>query len=74
MSDPLKNFGGNFIKSSPSSRGIADEPSVPQEQEESPRAEEMIDALYYVLMERLDRIEKQLQTIIESCQNPKSHS
>ena len=65
----------NFLQNpGPSSRGIADEPSVPLEQEESPKAEEMIDALYYVLMERLDRIEGQLATIIDLCQNPKSHS
>lgn len=74
MSDHLKNFGEKFIKSGPSSRGIADTTPVAQEQEESPKAEEMIDALYYVLMERLDKIDAQLQTIIESCQNPKSHS
>lgn len=74
MSDIKKNFGENFIKSGPSSRGIADEPSVPQQQEESPKAEEMIDALYYILVERLDRIERQLATILDVCQNPKSHS
>ena len=70
-----KKFSDGFLENpAPSSRGIADEPSVPQEQEEGPSAQMMIDALYYVLTERLDRIEGQLATIIDLCQNPKSHS
>jgi hypothetical protein len=74
MATPKKFSDGFLENPGPSSRGIADEPPVPQEQEESPRAGEMIDALYYVLTERLDRIESQLKTIIDLCQNPKSHS
>jgi hypothetical protein len=74
MTDPKKFSDGFLQNPGPSSRGIADEPPVPLEQEESPKAEEMIDALYYVLMARLDRIEEQLKTIIDVCQNPKSHS
>ena len=70
-----KKFSGEFLENpAPSSRGIADEPSVPNRQEEGPTPQQMIDALYYVLTERLDRIEGQLNTIIDLCQNPKSHS
>ena len=74
MATPKKFSDGFLENPAPSSRGIADEPSVPQQQEESPKAEEMIDALYYILMERLDHIEGQLATILDLCQNPKSHS
>ena len=74
MADPKKNFDGFIQNPAPSSRGIADEPSVPNRQEEGPTPQQMIDALYYVLTERLDRLESQLNTIMDLCQNPKSHS
>lgn len=50
-----KNFLGDFSKKPTSGRSLTDEPVQDPEQ---PSPEQMIDALYFVLMERLDRIEE----------------
>lgn len=61
MPDP-KNFATQFLTKPASSRSLTD--PVPEEQLEEPKepsAQEMIDSLYVILMERLDKIEALLQ-------------
>ena len=61
MPDP-KNFATQFLTKPASSRSLTD--PVPEEQLEEPKepsAQQMIDSLYVILMERFDKIEAMLQ-------------
>lgn len=69
-----KNFPAGFLQKPTSSRGIGDAPEPQIEETPLPSPQLMIDALYEVLMERLDRIEHTQKTIIELCHEMKSHS
>ena len=63
-----KNFAPQFLQKSASERSLTD--PVPEEQLEEPNTptpEVMIDALYNILMERLDKIEALIQKDCE-CQ------
>lgn len=60
-----KKFFDGFSENSGPSRGIADITSVPDPEEDTPSAEEMIDALYFILTQRLDRIEEKIESILE---------
>lgn len=59
-----KNFDPKISLKSTSERSISD-PIVEEEvkEEEAPTPQRMIDALYYVLMERLDIIEKKIDEL-----------
>jgi hypothetical protein len=70
MIDPQKISPENFKKSEP--RGLAD--PIPEPEEQMPSVEEMIDIFFQVMMKRMDDLDDQLQTIIESCQEMKSRS
>lgn len=68
MSD-LKNFSPDFLMGSrPSvSRGIADAPVQDEVVDDAvPTPQVMIDALYSVLMERLDVIEAKLDRLLDA--------
>lgn len=54
-----------FFKNSGPVRGITDITSEPEVEEETFSPEEMIDALYLFLVERLDKIEAQVQEVLE---------
>lgn len=69
-----KNFSMDFLAKPTSSRGIGDPVETPKEESPEPSPQVMIDALYNILMERLDQIEAKQQTIIELCHEMKSHS
>lgn len=69
MLDPEKILQLDFGKSS--SRGLTDPEPQPQPETEEVSPQEMIDALYLIMMERFDKLEK---TIIELCQEMKSRS
>lgn len=59
-----KNFDPKISLKSTSERSISDpivEPEV--KEEEAPTPQRMIDALYYVLMERLDNIEQKIDKL-----------
>lgn len=60
-----QKFSDGFLKNSGPARGISDITSVPFEEEESPSPEMMIDALYLFLVERLDKIDAQIESILE---------
>jgi len=64
MSD-FKNFSPEFIMGSrtSASRGITDEHVEVEDSEPVPSPQQMIDALYYALMERLDAIEAKLDRL-----------
>ena len=64
MGNSKKFFDGISENSGPS-RGIADITSVPEPEDDTPSAEEMIDALYFVLTKRLDEIEAKIESILE---------
>jgi len=65
-----KNFATQFLTKSSSSRSLTD--PVPEQEEpleeDVPTPQEMIDSLYRILMQRLDKIEAMLR---EDCQCPK---
>lgn len=69
MLDPQKISQLDFGKSS--SRGLTDPEPQPQHETEEVSAQEMIDVLYTVMMQRFDALEK---TIIELCHEMKSRS
>jgi FixJ family two-component response regulator len=59
-----KNFATQFLTKPASSRSLTD--PVPEEEEtleqpELPTPQEMIDSLYTILMQRLDKIEKLIE-------------
>jgi len=64
MGNSKKFFDGISENSGPS-RGIADITSVPEPEEDTPSAEEMIDALYFILTNRLNEIEAKIESILE---------
>lgn len=64
MGDSKKFFEGFSVNSGPS-RGIADITSVPEEQEEVPSAQVMIDALYYAMITRLEEMDQKLERILQ---------
>jgi hypothetical protein len=69
MSD-AKNFASQVFQKSASSRSLTDpvpETEEPIEQEQLPTPQYMIDSLYYVLMERLDKIESLLSPQDKEC-------
>lgn len=55
-----KNFSTEFLTKSTSSRSISDPLPEPELEENKPTAEQMIDALYGILMVRLDKIEEKI--------------
>lgn len=59
-----KKFFDGFSEVSGPSRGISDITSVPEPEEEMPSAQEMIDALYTVMTQRLDEIDAKIERII----------
>jgi hypothetical protein len=65
-----KNFATQIFTKSASSRSLTD--PVPEQEEaleeDLPTPQEMIDSLYQILMQRLDKIEALIQ---EDCQCPK---
>jgi hypothetical protein len=65
-----KNFASQIFQKSASSRSLTD--PVPEQEEpleeDVPTPQEMIDSLYRILMQRLDKIESLIQ---EDCQCPK---
>jgi hypothetical protein len=69
MLNPQKISQLDFGKSS--SRGLADPEPQPQPETEEVSPQEMIDALYTIMMQRFDKLEK---TIIELCKEMKSRS
>lgn len=65
MSNP-KNFGAQFSTKPSSSRSLTDPvPEEPEVTEEAPQAtpQQMIDALYYIMMQRFDEIEKKIDKL-----------
>ena len=63
-----KNFATQFLGKSTSSRSLTDPvPEEKLEEPELPSAQVMIDSLYQILMERLDKIEALIQKDCE-CQ------
>lgn len=70
MGNP-KNFATNFTQKQPSSRSLTDpvteEPEVTEEAQEA-TPQQMVDALYYILMQRLDHIEHLIQETDCQCQ------
>jgi len=62
MPDP-KNFATQFLTKPASSRSLTDPvPEIEEALEENiPTPQDMIDSLYQILMERLDKIEALLQ-------------
>lgn len=59
-----KNFAAQFLSKSSSSRSLTDpEPPEPEIEKLEPSPQQMIDALYRVLMERLNEIEKKIDEI-----------
>ncbi len=69
MLDPQKISQVNFGKSG--SRGLTDPEPEPQPKTEEMSPQEMIDALYNIMMQRFDKLEK---TIIDLCHEMKSRS
>lgn len=63
MGNSKKFFDGLSENSGPS-RGIADITSVPEPEDDLPSAQEMIDALYTVMTQRLDEIDAKIERII----------
>lgn len=64
-----KNFPPQFSQKQPSNRSLTDpvpEPEVDQPPQIS--SEQMIDALYYILMQRLDHIEHLIEETDCQCQ------
>lgn len=59
-----KKFFDGFSENSGPSRGIADITSVPEPEDDLPSAQEMIDALYTVMTQRLDEIDAKIERII----------
>jgi hypothetical protein len=65
----LENFSPEIIMGSRASgsRGITDDPIVEETTDEPvPSVAEMVDALYYILMERLDVIEAKLDKLLDA--------
>lgn len=60
-----KNFAASFSQKQPSSRSLTDPVPEEEELEQTPQTspEQMIDALYYILMQRLDHIEHMIEEI-----------